>query len=145
MIDTKLIDLQHHADTVQEVHDALKDGNKVLSDNIILDLLHYAELGARSYAVDQTIFHHVTSAHQESRRLKDLQVKLWNRQLHLNQQMDDVRKFHGYETESAFRDAIAAGKRAPRVVTPVATVHVSVTDSILAKARALKAAHDKGK
>jgi hypothetical protein len=140
MTDTKLTDLQSKADALQEVHDALKDGSKVLSDNTIRDLLHYAELGARSYAEDQTIFHHVTSAHHESRRLKDLQTQLWNRQLQINQQVDEIRRYHGYETRQALIDAINAGKRAPVPVAPTPTVHVVTKaqqehDSIIAKAR----------
>jgi hypothetical protein len=140
MTDTKLTDLQQRADTVQAAHDSLKDGGKVLSDNIIRDLLHYAELGARSYAEDQTIFHHVTSAHHESRRLKDLQTQLWNRQLQINQQVDEIRRYHGYETRQALIDAINAGKRAPVPVAPTPTVHVVTKaqqehDSIIAKAR----------
>jgi hypothetical protein len=39
MTDTKLIDLQHHADTLQAVHDALADNTKILSDNTLRDLI----------------------------------------------------------------------------------------------------------
>jgi hypothetical protein len=140
MTDTKLIDLQHHADTLQAVHDALADNTKILSDNTLRDLIYYAEINAQDFAADRTIFHHVTSAHHESRRLKDLQTQLWNRQLQINQQVDEVRRYHGYETRQALIDAINAGKRAPVPVAPTPTVHVVTKaqqehDSIIAKAR----------
>jgi hypothetical protein len=131
----QLEEAQRKADTCQAVTEALRDSTKVLSDNTIRDLLHFSEVNARSYAVDQTVFHHVRSQHHENGRLKEQVVKIWNRQLSLQQELTDIREYCGFDTAQALKEAVEAGKTAPvPVPVPVAPVapahHVTVTNPL---------------
>jgi hypothetical protein len=138
----QLASAQHKADTIQQVTEALKDSTKVLADETIRDLLHFAQ--KTSYASDATMPFRVSSQHHENGRLNKSVVTIWNRQLALQQELDQIRKYHGFDTAQALKEAVEAGKTKPlpAPVKPAVRVTTSNRDKIIADAIARKEAFD---
>ena len=118
---TQLSEVQRKADTIQQATEALKDSTKVLSDETIRDLITYAQDGARASNVDKTVAFRVASQRHANGKLHESVVAIWNRQLALQHDLDQIRRYHGFATAQALKEAVEAGKTAPVPVpaTPV--------------------------
>src|SRR5271166_2157483 len=101
---------QHKTDVLQQTMDALAYSTKVLSDSTLRDLLYLAQKTA--YASDATMPFRVTSQHHENAQLQDQVITVWNRQLALQHDLDQIRKYHGFATAEALKAAVEAGQRA---------------------------------
>lgn len=100
---------QHRADVIRQAQEALAGSTKVLSNDVIGALLHYAT--KTSFASDDTMPARVAQFHYKMPKLHERVDKQWNLIHQLQRQLADIRTYLGVGTDEELSAAVAAGRR----------------------------------
>jgi hypothetical protein len=127
MTDTlsQLSAVQHRADLLQEVQGVLADSTKILSNDIVSDLVKCTE--PWTSVREQTMVSGYAQHHYQLQKLKDHAHKHASQLDVLQKELSDLRKYLGFTTAEALREAVEAGITKPLPAPPKPAVHISVS------------------
>jgi hypothetical protein len=128
MTDTlsQLSAVQHRADLLQAVQEVLADSTKILSNDIVSDLVKCTEPWTN--VREQTIVSGYAQHHYQLQKLKDHAQKHASQLDVLQKELSDLRKYLGFATAEVLKEAVEAGITKPLPAPAKPAVHITVSD-----------------